>query len=160
MTAPPLISRLLHNLLTIIEGHYQDEAIGALAPGGWWVYPDGTIEPLPEAGLHGVVAQRWLHEHDAAAQTGGDAVAAMIAHGGVRVRVSHRHGEELNVMLDSHRITTLARQAVLQLLEDTIDAVDRYWMVDSNPHRCSYHQVTDIISGRNVQAPARMVGRL
>lgn len=85
---------------------------------GWWVFPDGRIEEMEEAGNHGMIADAWL-SNQMSIEVGEyeEAIHDLIQRGGVRVATFHG-SPDMGIDFPP-KLEPVVRNALLKLLRET-----------------------------------------
>jgi hypothetical protein len=105
-----------------------DEPAGSF---GWWIFPDGRVEEIEEAGNHGWVADQWLSDQMAPERPYDEAIDALIEQGGVRVATFH--GSDSMGLNLPPTLAPVVRTALLRLLKDTRADFAQYYIGDQTP---------------------------
>ena len=130
----------------VTEGVYEEpeEPHGSY---GWWIFPDGRIEEIEEAGEHGWVADQWLSGHMSIPEVPYDeAIEKLIELGGVRVATFH--GSDSMGIDFPPSLKPVVRTALLRLVRETRNAFNQYYIGYQVVQAFDYRGIVKVIRER------------
>jgi hypothetical protein len=129
----------------LFEGIYDDDddepSHGSF---GWWIFPDGEVSEIEEAGNHGWEADQWLSQHTNIPEVPYDeAIEKLVELGGVRVATFH--GSDIMAFNLPSRLAPVVKTALLKLVNETKHDFTGYIIDDDNPHQYNFREVINVI---------------
>jgi hypothetical protein len=133
-----------HELMT--EGIY-DETEQPHGSFGWWIFPDGRVEEMEEAGNHGMIADQWLTSDMSIPEVPyEEAIEILVKKGGVRVATFH--GSDAMGIDFPPTLLPVVRNALLKLVRETRDDFNTYFIGYQTVQAFDYRGIVKVIRDR------------